>query len=747
MLLLRNAVLPGRQKGTEDMEIKETLVTLLFLTISCVNFGSLAQSQTLPKTPKRIVKENFFGQQIEDPYRWLENIKDAEVLKWLGDQNAYTRSILDGIPERSSILARLRRLDFETPPPLSSFARDDQGRFYFYRTDSKGVSRGYVRDPKTGAERVLIDPEKLGAPGQQPPKVSAISPSPDGKYVAFLMRTVGRSKVLIMDAASGELVGQPVENALGFTGLDWNPDSKSIYLVKLPPIRPDMKPAEAFLNSSSYRHVVGADSATDQPLITPGENRGLVLKPTSWPFVFPTPDGQFLAVWIEDGARTGHALYVAPRTEMINGKGTWKKIADFEDGATGIVFHNSEAFVTVPRKDGRGSRIVRINAATEDIVNGKEVQLPTNEPAIRDVQAAKDALYVAANEGTSGVLYRVGYDGKAEKIKPPIEGSVTFRMVSPAHTGGLLSITAWTRPAVMYDFDPRRGWAESSLQPSSKLGTLLNLEVESLKVKSHDGVEVPLTLIYRRGLKRDSSNPTYLLGYGSYAATSDPGFDNLYVPWYEAGGILAFAHVRGGGEFGEAWHQAGSKDKKPNTWLDFIASAQYLVDKKYTSPARLAGGGMSAGGILIGRSITERPDLFAAATISVGTTDMLRAEYQMNGPANIVEFGTTKEKAGFEQLYQMSAYHHVRDGVRYPSVLISTGMRDTNVDVWQPAKMAARMQAVSNGSRPVLLRVDPNAGHDQAGSTRAQMQELRADQFAFLLWRLGVIKVVAKRNN
>ena len=728
------------------MEIKEKLTLTLVLSFSCVNFGFSAQAQKLPETPKRVVKETFFGQEIEDPYRWLENVKDIEVLKWLGDQNAYTRSVLDSIPERGQILARLRQLDSDTPPPLSSFARDDQGRFYFYRTDSKGVSRGYVRDTKTGAERVLIDPEKLGTP-DQPARVSAISPSPDGKYVAFLMRGMGRSKVMIMDAGSGELVGQPVENALGFTGLDWDPDSKSIYLVKLPPIRPDMQPAEAFLNSASYRHVVGADPATDQPIILQGENRGLVLKSTSWPFVFPTSDGKFLAVWVEDGARTGHALYVAPRTEIIDGKGTWKKIADFEDGATGIVFHDSEAFITLPRKDGGGTQIVRINVATEDVATGKVLQLPGKETTINDVQVGKDALYVAANEGTAGVLYRIGYDGKAETVKPPIEGSIRLLMVSPAHAGGLLGLTAWTRPAVMYDFDPKRGWIESNMQPASRLGTLLDLEVESVKVRSHDGVEVPLTLIYKKGMKRDSANPTYMLGYGSYAATSDPRFDNLYIPWYEAGGILAFAHVRGGGELGEAWHQAGSKDKKPNTWLDFIACAQYLVDRKYTSSARLAGGGVSAGGILIGRSITEKPDLFAAATISVATTDMLRAEYQMNGPANIVEFGTTKEKVGFEQLYKMSAYHHVRDGVRYPAVLISTGMRDTNVDVWQPAKMAARMQAVSARGRPVLLRVDPNAGHDQYGSTRPQMQELRADQLTFLLWQLGVRKVAAKPNN
>jgi prolyl oligopeptidase len=292
---------------------------------------------------------------------------------------------------------------------------------------------------------------------------------------------------------------------------------------------------------------------------------------------------------------------------------------------------------------------------------------------------------------------------------------------------------------VIYRLDAKAVWTATNLERTANLGKLLDLQVETVDVPSHDGVPIPLTIIHRRGLKLNSSNPTYMIGYGSYAATLDPGFDNVYVPWFEAGGVLAYAHVRGGGEFGEAWHKAGSKDKKPNTWLDFIACAKFLIDQKYTSPAHLAGGGTSAGGILIGRAITERPDLFAAALISVGTTDMLRAEYQMNGPANVVEFGTTKDKTSFEQLYEMSAYHHVNDGVQYPAVLLSTGMKDPNVDVWQPGKMAARLQAVSRGDRPVLLRVDPEAGHDQWGSTRGQIQELRADQITFLLWQLGII--------
>jgi prolyl oligopeptidase len=215
----------------------------------------------------------------------------------------------------------------------------------------------------------------------------------------------------------------------------------------------------------------------------------------------------------------------------------------------------------------------------------------------------------------------------------------------------------------------------------------------------------------------------------------DPFFDPVVLAWYERGGILAVAHVRGGGEFGEEWHRAGQKATKANTWRDFIACAEYLVAGRYTRPGRLAGGAVSAGGILIGRAITERPELFRAALIGAGTTDMLRSEFQKNGAVNIPEFGTVKNADDFPALWEMSAYHHVNDGLRYPSVLLTTGTNDPVVDPWQAAKMAARLQAATASGRPVLLRVD-DAGHDRWGATKSQLYALRADQLAFLLWQL-----------
>ena len=264
-----------------------------------------------------------------------------------------------------------------------------------------------------------------------------------------------------------------------------------------------------------------------------------------------------------------------------------------------------------------------------------------------------------------------------------------------------------------------------------------SIEATTVRVKSHDGVMVPLVILHRRGLKRDGANPTLLDGYGAYGnENTSPQFAPSLLAWLERGGVFALAGVRGGGEYGEEWHLAGKGATKPNTWKDFIACAEYLVAQKYTSPAHLSGIGGSAGGILIGNAIAERPELFAAVVDQVGVNNALRAETTANGVPNIPEFGSVKTEEGFRALLGMDAYTKIRDGVKYPAVLLTTGINDPRVEPWMSAKMAARLQAASTSGKPILLRVDYDAGHGM-GSTKKQRNEEMADAFAFLFAQLG----------
>ena len=260
--------------------------------------------------------------------------------------------------------------------------------------------------------------------------------------------------------------------------------------------------------------------------------------------------------------------------------------------------------------------------------------------------------------------------------------------------------------------------------------------VEELMIPSHDGVKVPLSLIYNKGIKKTGNNPVFLIGYGAYGGSITPGFSPNLLLWTYEGGILAIPHVRGGGELGDAWYKSGYKTTKPNTWKDLIACAEYLVKEKYTSPKKIAINSESAGGILIGRAMTERPDLFAVAIPQVGCLNTVRAEESPNGPVNVPEFGTVKDSVECMALIEMDSYLHIKDGDKYPSTLITAGINDPRVIAWQPAKFAARLEAANKSGKPVLFLVDYEAGHG-IGNTKTKNFEELADVFSFALWQTG----------
>jgi prolyl oligopeptidase len=298
--------------------------------------------------------------------------------------------------------------------------------------------------------------------------------------------------------------------------------------------------------------------------------------------------------------------------------------------------------------------------------------------------------------------------------------------------------SAWTRVGSIFSYDPKlKRVSDTGLQPNGPFDNPGNLEVEEIMVKARDGAMIPMSIVHRKGLIRDGNNPLILDGYGSYGISESPVLDPSSLAWYEQGGIIAVAHVRGGGEFGEDWHLAGSRLKKPNTWRDGIDCAEWLIAHHYTSAAKLAIQGSSAGGIFVGRAITERPDLFAAAIDASPLSDMIRFESSAGGAQNTPEFGSITTADGFKGLFEMSPYHKVVDSTRYPAILLTTGINDPRVAPWQAAKMAARLQAATSSGRPILLRIDYDAGHG-FGSTNKQLAEQHADMIAFLLWQLGV---------
>jgi len=326
--------------------------------------------------------------------------------------------------------------------------------------------------------------------------------------------------------------------------------------------------------------------------------------------------------------------------------------------------------------------------------------------------------------------------GKLEPVKLPFDGAVQSLFTNPSERGAWLELTSWTKSPLWYLLNQKGEPEDTHIVPPSTVD-FSQIVSEEVKAKSADGTMVPLSIIHQRGMAIDGSHPTWLTGYGAYGITEDPAFHPTWLAFLERGGVFAVAHVRGGGEYGEDWHNGGRKLTKQHTIDDFLGCAQYLIENKYTSAAKLAGEGTSAGGVTIGGAITQRPELFAAALIRVGDSDSLRSELMASGPANIPEFGTVKEPGGFKALYAMDAYQHVKANTPYPAILLTTGVNDPRVAPWQAAKMAARLQASTTSGRPVLLRVDYDAGHGM-GSTKSQRDEELADEIAFLFWQFGV---------
>jgi prolyl oligopeptidase len=326
--------------------------------------------------------------------------------------------------------------------------------------------------------------------------------------------------------------------------------------------------------------------------------------------------------------------------------------------------------------------------------------------------------------------------GKPEVVAVPAGASVYDVSAHPSAEGALVKIASWTTPQQILALDARTLEVEDTrlLPPSPVVFT--GVVAEEVKAKSEDGTMVPLSIIRRADLPLDGGNPTWLIGYASYGFAEEPSFEPTHLAWLERGGVVAYCHARGGGEYGEEWHEAGKLKTKPNSIADFVACARQLVERKITSPAHLAGQGWSAGGIVAGGAITAHPELFGAAILRGGMLNALRFEQIPIGPFNTSEFGTVKTEEGFRMLSAIDAFHHVADGGAYPAVLVTTGIKDPRVSPWQSAKMAARLQAKSASGKPALLRVSFDDGHGN-GSSRSQEQEELADTFAFLLWQIG----------
>lgn len=720
------------------MPARSITLFVLSLALNAALSGQTLVSSTAPKppaTPTHEVTEEYFGTRIVDSYRWLEDLKSPEVSAWMKAQNDYTRAVLDRVPGREKLRARIAHLD-DTGVRVSSFQSYGGRWFYLKRAPGQDNQRLYTRDGSNAAERLLLDPETLTANGVHY-SIDYYTPSPDGKLVAVGIAPGGSENAVlhVLDAATGKELGEHIDR-VQFGAIAWRPDNRSFFYQRLRKHGPDEPRTSYYLNSHAYLHQLGDDPDKDVPVFGNGLSSSISMGESDLPFIALPVGSKYALAVNAHGVQNELTIYAAKVVDIHDAAAPWRKIADVPDDSTGFDIHGDHLYL-VTHHDAPRFKVVRLNLADGNF-QAAEVVMAPSEAVVVGVGVAADAVYVQQLDGGIGRLFRIPFEGGAAKPVPlPFDGAIEELFVNAAEPGVYVRAASWTKSPVYLYYDPKTNQvADTKIVPPSPVD-FSGIESEEVKAKAADGTLVPLSIVHKRGLKLDGSHPTLLHGYGSYGITYDPNFDPASLAWLERGGVVAVAHIRGGGEYGEDWHNGGRKATKLNTITDFIACAQYLIEHKYTSPQHLAGEGTSAGGITIGGAITERPDLFGAALDNVGMSDDLRAELQVNGPANIPEFGTVKDEQDFHHLLSISGYHRIKDQTAYPAVLLTTGINDPRVDPWQMNKMTARLQAASSSGRPILLRVDYDAGHGGIGATRTQHTNLLTDQYSFLLWQLG----------
>ena len=718
------------------------LIPAICLT-GCLSAVSLLEAQLAkpPVASAQTVVDTYFGQKVEDPYRYMENQKDPAVVAWMKAQADYTRAVLDSMPGRKAFAAKM-----ETYMNAAEFTISDVqlgGKYTFYRKRKQGENLAalYVREGTDKTERLLFDPNKF-VTGDSHISLDQYTPSWEGKYVVIGTSPGGSEEqtARILETATGRELPESLER---FEGGIFSLDGETVYYLQRQKLAPGAPPTDKYKKSKFYSHRLGTDVSTDQAIFGYDVCPGVRVAEDEFAFAFPMPNSSYAIGVVNNGASPEQEVYIAPLS-AIGSRTSWKKVASYDDKITDQTLIGSDLYM-VTLKDALNGKILRLSAADPDLSKAEVVLAASSTVLVGDfnvgtnvLRPAKDALYIRQAEAGTGKVLRLSYQpgAKPQAIALPFDGSVNDVVTDPTETGALIDVTAWTRMGDYYRFDPvTAASAAMGLEPENAIDPK-DFVSEERRATAPDGALIPLSIVYKKGIRLDGNNPTALIGYGAYGDVWKPNFGRRFSEWIERGGILAVAHVRGGGEFGEAWHLAGQKLTKPNTWRDFIASAQYLIDHKYTSTPKLGIWSQSAGGILIGRSVTERPDLFAAAVDGVPCSDMLRMETGANGPPNIPEFGTVKTEDGFKGLYEMSAYDHVKAGTKYPAILVTAGANDPRVDPWEGAKMAARLQAANASDKPILLRVNYDAGHGITDTVSQQVSDW-TDIFTFFLWQFG----------
>jgi len=708
------------------------------MRISLLVFASALGVMTLPnlfstepvnETPKKSVTDEYQGVKVQDDYQWLEKDDDPAVKAWSDAQNQRTRKYLDKLPDRAAIEKQLTDWYAKTSPSYSGIVSRPGTLFAFKFQPPKQqqmlVTLSSADDLKS--EKVVIDPNKLDPTGKT--AIDWFLPSHDGKYVAMSISQGGTEDgtLRIYETATAKAMKDSIAHVQYPTAggsAAWNADQTGVYYTRFPRKgeRPD---ADLNFYQQVYFHKLGTNDSEDTYSIGKDFPRIAEIN------LQASYDGKYIVATVANGDGGDFAHY------LLGPEGNWKQLTQFSDQIKSARLGRDNALYLLSRADAPRGKILRVSLDAPELANATTI-VPAGEAVIQFIEATGDALYLSDLLGGPSQIRRVDLDGKNETIVPIPPISAVTEMESLEDNSLLFRDVSYVEPAAWFHLVGNEPPKKTALANNSPV-SFADIEVTREMATSKDGTKVPLNILRKKGTKLDGNNPTLLYGYGGYGLSMQPNFDFVRRLWFDRGGVYVVANLRGGGEFGEKWHKAGNLTKKQNVFDDLAASAEYLINEKWTRPEKLAVLGGSNGGLLMGAMLTQHPDLVRAVVSAVGIYDMLRVELAPNGAFNVTEFGTVKDPDQFKALYAYSPYHHVVDGAKYPSILFMTGANDGRVAPYHSRKMLARLSEANKSSNPILLRTSTSSGHGIGTALSERIKQL-ADEYSFLFAQLGMVR-------
>ena len=685
--------------------------------------ASLMQAQHLqyPQAAKDGTVDEYFGEKVSDPYRWLENDTSAQTAAWVEAENKVTNAYLQKIPFREKLLKRLTE--------LSSYERigapfKQNGKWYFYRND--GLQNQYViyvKDQLDGEPRVFLDPNKLSTDGTV--ALKSLDFSHNGRWAAYAISRSGSDwqEFFVIDLATGELTDDHIEWAK-FSDASWLGDGFYYSAYDRPTEGKEFSNVNA--GHKIYYHKIGTPQSDDVLFYqNPTEPKRF--------YDVEVNEDETLMYLYESGAGAGNNLYVR---DLRQKDALFIQMTNDMDYLYSPLYDDGDRMYFFTNFGAPKGRIMTADIHQPGVNDWQEL-VPEQKNVLSGASVIGRQLVLTYSQDASDHAFIYGLDGKLRhEVKLPMVGSVDFTG-KEKEPECFYSFTSFTQPGTVYRYDLSANTSTLYQQPQVKF-RLQDYESRQLFFESKDGTRVPMFITYKKGMKLDGKNPVFLYGYGGFNISLGPAFSALRIPFLEKGGIYAQVNLRGGNEYGEEWHQAGTKLQKQNVFDDFISAAEYLIREGYTSKERLAIVGGSNGGLLVGACMTQRPDLFKVAIPQVGVMDMLRYHKFTIGWNWASDYGTSDDsKEMFEYLKGYSPLHNLKPGTAYPATLVTTADHDDRVVPAHSFKFAATLQECHKGPNPVLIRIDTKAGHG-GGKPLAKVLEEQADIYSFILYNMGL---------